>query len=144
MDGGERMVIVVCVCQNNGLMFNHRRQSRDRAVLEDLADVCGAGRLYMNFYSYKMFQEYTNIPALVCEDFLAQAKEGDFCFIEQDISPYIEKVQEVILYQWNRKYPADVYFAIDLKNGEWQLEKSEDLKGFSHDKITKEVYKKIL
>ena len=38
------MVIVVCVCQNNGLMFNHRRQSRDRAVLEDLADVCGAGR----------------------------------------------------------------------------------------------------
>ena len=28
------MIVMVCIDDHNGMMFNHRRQSRDRAVIE--------------------------------------------------------------------------------------------------------------
>ena len=36
------MKLIVCVDKNNGLSFNHRRQSRDRVVTQDIARTFGA------------------------------------------------------------------------------------------------------
>ena len=33
------MTIFVCIDDKNGMLFNHRRQSRDEAVLKDMLDV---------------------------------------------------------------------------------------------------------
>ena len=30
------MTLIVCIDDKNGLLFNHRRQSRDRVLIEDL------------------------------------------------------------------------------------------------------------
>ena len=33
-DGGVIMRVIVCVDDNGGMLFNHRRQSRDRVLCE--------------------------------------------------------------------------------------------------------------
>ena len=79
-----------------------------------------------------------------CEGVLKEAEEEDFCFIEDiQISGFENKIRTVILYQWNRRYPADRYFLLDLSDGSWELQRTEELKGSSHEKITKGVYERV-
>lgn len=133
------MNVIICVDNNNGIMFNHRRQSRDRIVQEHILAMIGSNRLWMNSYSKKLFaDELSNI--VVDENYLNKAGKEDYCFVEGiDISHYIEKIDKIILFKWNRQYPADEFFAIDLS--QWILDEFEEFTGQSHD-ITKEIYKK--
>ena len=56
------MNLIVCLDDRNGMMFNGRRQSRDRADIEDILRDC-AGRLCIEGYSEPLFAgrgaEYT-------------------------------------------------------------------------------------
>lgn len=138
------MVIIACVDDRNGLMFHRRRQSRDSVVCQDILRACRDKKLYMSAYSKKLFQEMEGVETKVSEDFLNQAGEGDTCFIEDaKIDDYEEQIKKVILYKWNRKYPADIYFTLDLSDDSWELQRTEEFKGSSHERITKEVYERI-
>ena len=50
----------------------------------------------------------------------------------------MDRTREIILYKWNRVYPADFRFEVDLSS--WKLEESEEFAGLSHEKITRERY----
>lgn len=131
------MIAIVCVDDNKGMMFNHRRQSQDKKLREYILNMVSSSMLWMNSYSKKQFLDDNRV--VVDENFLEKATENDYCFIENiDIIPYIEKVENIILFKWNRNYPADTFFSINLS--EWTLIEVEDFAGYSHDKITKEVY----
>ena len=70
-----------------------------------------------------------------------QAAAGEFCFVEdQDITPYAARIEKIILFRWNRTYPADVYFNMELLSSGWILKETEEFEGSSHEKITEEVY----
>ena len=61
-----------------------------------------------------------------------------FCFVEgENLAGYEGKITEIVLYKWNRDYPADVFFEVDLSK--WRLEERKDFSGYSHEKITKEL-----
>jgi len=138
------MIIIACVDKRNGMMFNCRRQSRDSAVCGDILRECGGKKLYMNAYSGKLFGDVEEKNIRISEDFLKEAEEEDFCFIEDiQIAGFENEIRTVILYQWNRRYPADRYFLLDLSDGSWELQRTEELKGSSHEKITKEVYERV-
>ena len=138
------MIIIACVDDRNGMMFNRRRQSRDSAVCGDILRECGGKKLYMNTYSGKLFGDVEEKNIRISEDFLKEAEEEDFCFIEDiQIAGFENKIRTVILYQWNRRYPADRYFLLDLSDGSWEFQRTEELKGSSHEKITKEVYERV-
>ncbi|MCB6414959.1 ribonuclease Z [Faecalimonas umbilicata] len=139
----EIMIVVACIDERKGMMFNCRRQSRDRAVCNDILKDCEGHRLYMTAYSKGLFEKMGNAEIVVSEDMMQQARNDDSCFIEDiDISGHEKLIQEVILYQWNRHYPADTYFPLDLSEEKWVLEKRDEFQGSSHEKITKEVYKR--
>lgn len=98
----------------------------------------------MNEYSARLFKDNEGADIRVSEDFLCDAGEVDFCFAEDtDIGDYLEKIESVILYKWNRRYPADVFLSVSLSEGNWVLERTEEFEGSSHERITKEVYRKI-
>lgn len=138
------MIIIACVDERDGMMFNRRRQSRDSAVCGDILRECGGKKLYMNTYSGKLFGDVEEKNIRISEDFLKEAEEEDFCFIEDiQIAGFENKIRTVILYQWNRRYPADRYFLLDLSDGSWEFQRTEELKGSSHEKITKEVYERV-
>ena len=124
------------------MLFNHRRLSRDRRVCEKILDYSNEKELWMNAYSRKLFTDLTDINSIqVDEEFLD--KSQSICFVKnQDITPYLPKIDTLVLFQWNRDYPADFFFTVDLS--QWNLISTEDFEGTSHEKITMEVYKKDL
>lgn len=141
---GERglMKIILTLDDDNRTMFNHRRQSRDIAVREKIAELVEGSRLWMNSYSGKLFRD-TETEFDTAEDFLDRAKAGDFCFVENtEISRAAEKIEEFIIFRWNRKYPGDTGPDIlPWENGFFCVE-SEEFPGNSHEKITMEIWRK--
>lgn len=135
------MIIIVAVDDSNGMIFNGRRQSQDRVLRQRILDLTVGSRLWMNHYTQKQFAD-TNAPQLnIDEDFLSEAAPGEYCFVENvSVTPYEKWVEKIILFRWNRKYPSDFYFDIDMQGKEWHLESTEDFQGSSHNIITMEVY----
>lgn len=148
------MKIIVCVDNQNGMMFNHRRQSQDRVLRKRVLELTGGKKLWMNAYSQKQFlqdlQENGTAPGeqgksgqmeliQVDEAFLEKAGMGEYCFVEdKDVVPYEKRIEEVILCHWNRDYPADMYFKLEL--GGWKLANTREYAGSSHEKIAEERY----
>ena len=131
------MVVIVCLDDRNGMLFNNRRVSRDRFVIEDIIENIDDKLLLINSFSAELFEKSNNIT--ICDDFLDIAKVDDYCFVENvDIKKYIDAVDNIIVYRWNRNYPYDQQFTIDLSK--WNLIKKNDFKGYSHEIITKEIY----
>ena len=80
---------------------------------------------------------------IIDDEFLEKAKNEDMCYVEtDDLHAYEEQISKIILYRWNRDYPADLYFKIDLMNGNWDMISTCDFEGSSHKVITKEVWVK--
>lgn len=135
------MKIIACVDDNMGIMFNHRRQSQDRVLRERVLEITKGKKLWMNHYSAKQFSERTAPQINVDDSFLSEAGNGEYCFVEDcDILPYLPWVESILLYRWNRQYPADQTFPIDLGAGGFQLIHTEEFAGSSHEKITEEIY----
>ena len=112
------MIVMICVDDHNGMMFNHRRQSRDSAVQERVLRCSENSRLWMNEYSSKLFPEPKPDWLSVDPAFLDRAGSGEYCFVEdQDIRPYEDELG-------------------------WTMTESEEFEGSSHEKIIREVYKK--
>lgn len=126
------MKLIVCLDDKNGMLFNKRRQSRDKILIENMLELCKGEQLYTNEYSSVLFPEKS---VVVCESF--ENTENGYIFTENFITDE-DKIQEIIVYKWNRVYPADTYFNIDLKN--WSLVETIDFEGSSHEKITRERY----
>lgn len=133
------MNIIICVDNNYGMMFNDRRQSQDAAVIKDMVNTFGEGRIYINSFSQKLFEGY-NVKC--SEDFLERAGEDDYCFIENvDVDEIMDKVKKIVLYKWHRDYPSDTYFDNDHLY-HYYLDDSVSFPGNSHDKIERVVYSK--
>ena len=128
------MTLIVCIDDRNGMLFNRRRQSRDSALCRDVLALAG-NRLFVSEYSGKLFPK-----ANICRDLLECAGKGDFCFVEEpDVLPYLEKAEKLIVYRWNRHYPADVTFPAGVLEN-WKLTERTEFPGSSHETITREVY----
>ena len=130
------MTIIVCVDDNGGMLFNKRRQSRDKAVIADIINSIGDNEVVcITPYSALLFEEYQN-RIKICESL---DDDSSICFVEDaDISHLKEKIDRIVLYKWNRVYPASVYFDIELDS--WKRISSDEFCGNSHDTITKEIY----
>lgn len=76
------MIVITCLDQKNGMMFNHRRQGQDSALRERVAELVANVPLWMNHYSANQF-DTESIPNLnIDDDFLQEAAQGEYCFVE--------------------------------------------------------------
>ena len=137
------MKIIVCVDDNNGMMFNKRRQSRDSVLIQDIIANLNSGNLLIDPFSEKLFSNSDIDTFFISEEFLNEAEPDDYCFVENHpLSKHISRIDELIIYRWNRKYPADTYLDIDPTALGMELISTTEFIGSSHDKITKELYRK--
>lgn len=134
------MIVIACVDDNMGMMFNNRRQSKDIVVIQKILEITKGQNLWMSRYSFEMFKDFDYSNINVEEMLMSETPQGEYCFLEdKEIYPYQKWVDKVILFKWNRDYPYDKKFDdIDLNN--WKLVEREELIGNSHDKISMEVY----
>ncbi len=134
------MNLIVCVDDKNGMAFNRRRQSQDREVRKRICEISRNSILRMSYYSKSQFTE-ANVNIIAGDDFLFKAERDDFCFVElSDPRSFEDKIRKIILFKWNRLYPADVFFSIELKKSGWKRVDMREFRGYSHDHITEEVY----
>ena len=133
------MTVIVCLDNANGMMFNHRRQSRDANVVKDILKTINGASLLIAPYSEPLFSQ-AECSVSVSDSFLIDAGAEDYCFVENtSVAEFKEKISKLVIYKWNRDYPADLHFDIDYAN-DYKLETTLDFVGTSHEKITKEVY----
>ena len=113
------MRIALCVDNRNGFSFNHRRLSRDRAQQENLIPLFR--------WAGDQVRVFGALPA---------ASHGLFFF--EDRLPPPEWASEIVLYRWNRDYPADIHFTWDLSV--FTLAEITEFPGNSHPVITRNIY----
>jgi len=137
------MKVIVCIDDCNGMLFNKRRQSCDRVLIADVVSNIFGGNLLITKFSEKLFEEFEIDSFFISEDILEEAEHEDYCFIEDKaLAPYADRIDELIIYRWNRKYPADTYLDINPAALSLRLISTTEFAGSSHEKITKEVYSK--
>lgn len=129
------MILISCVDNALGLRFNHRRQSRDRVVCGRMLEKSG-GRLWLAEETKGLFAGFPEAELTIVSD-PAAVPAGGFCFWE---GPTDVPAETIILYRWNRDYPGDERFCFPGGEEMWQLDHWEDFPGFSHEKITEEIY----
>ncbi len=133
------MIVIVCIDDNGGMMFNNRRQSKDKKLTEKIIEITKGSKLWLDKYTSELFSSTANIN--IDNAFLSEAATGEFCFVENfPLSPYEKWIEKLIVFRWNRSYPFDRELDIDISK--WQLADSTEFEGNSHEKITMEVFVK--
>ena len=135
MIGGAGMTLYICLDDRNGLRFNHRRQSRDAVVLEDIRSLC-SGKLLIQPFSEKLIRE-AEIPYV-----LPPEPAADFFAEDIPSDEILAGTGKLVIYRWNRQYPADVWWRPDLETLGFSLKEITEFPGNSHEKITREVYER--
>ena len=133
------MKLIFCLDDRGGMMFNQRRQSQDRILRRRILEMAKDSRIIMSPYSAKQFEGSDNI--IVSDEPEKVALINDFYFVE-DLDFNGEAADEIIVYKWNRHYPSDKYFDVDIKSLGYNLYSTEDFAGSSHEKITEEKYRR--
>lgn len=135
------MTLYFCLDDRGGMLFNHRRQSRDAAVLEDIRSRL-EGELVIDPISQRLM-ERAEMPYCYALPEITGDMAGCHFFVEDRIpGDWVGLASTVVLYRWNRHYPADQYFDIDLNALGFTLQETVDFPGKSHENITREVYVK--
>ena len=126
------MKLFICIDEKFGMMFNNRRQSKDREVIAKINEILAGNELYITEYSKSLFDK-----GIVCENF--ERCEG-YVFIENPDLITSDNIEELYIFKWNRHYPSDKKLNIDLSD--YKMIETEDFVGYSHEKITLERYAK--
>ena len=133
------MKVIVCVDKEMGMAFLGRRQSRDRVLTQDLINDLIGSELYIHPKTLKVFESFDTDFLKVSESPLTECDSTCFVELESPL-PVIERVDTLVIYHWNTDYPSTVKLGFTPKEVGFKLSSKNDFKGYSHDKITKEVW----
>lgn len=135
------MTVAVCVSDGGGMLFNKRRQSKDKAVTADILKQAAEKKILVSEFSLPIFSENSSRVVAVSNP-LAAAGSDSFVFVEdRSLLEYKKKITELLIYKWNRKYPYDLKLDINPEKEGMYLSESVDFEGNSHEKITRELWK---
>ena len=128
------MKIILCLDDNNGMLFNNRRQSRDSVLTDDIFNDLRGEKLNILPFSQQLFSSYEGNVIIVSD-----VEADGVYFIENlDITPFLEDIDEIIVYRWNRVYPSD--FSCNVDFSQFTVKSEAELQGSSHEKISKIIY----
>ena len=136
------MIICACIDDGRGMSFFGKRVSKDRGQLARLLERSAGAKIYVDAYTYKLFEGLGAENVILTSDF-GEAQEGDICFFElEHITEHIQRAEGILLYRWNRSYPSDKKFPFEPSDKGYTLVSSYDFAGSSHEKITEELWQK--
>lgn len=128
---------ILCIDDDFGMMFNHRRQSQDRILRKHIMEEWK--QLYMTEYSKKMFEAEELLPGFS----ISIWESGEA--LPQDVILFIEDPDDLqdaellTIYCWNRRYPSDKKLPAGFLD-HYAMISEQDFAGSSHDKITERKY----
>lgn len=133
------MTLIFCTDKSGGMMFFGKRQSRDSTLTERIISLSAGKKLWASKYSAKLFSNACNL--YTNNDCAIKASNDDFCFVED--MPYdISRAEKIIIFNWNRDYPANTFFDTDLEKEGFVPIFEENFEGTSHETITETIYER--
>ena len=134
---------VVCVEDRYGISFNKRLIGRDKLIDEFLIESLDGSEVFVddNYLKYSKDNRFKLISEF---DFNEDSNKSItiYCTSENSLA-YLDRSEEIIIYYWNRAYPADLYLDYDFIRTNYKLvEKIEEIEGSSHI-LAKEIWRKI-
>lgn len=126
------MTLIFCVDESGGMLFCGKRQSRDRILNDYIQTLAGESPLWVTPYTAKLFP--WGKPLSHCN--------GAGYYLVEDGAYDLETAEAIILCHWNRRYPGDVFLDLSAIKAAFRKEKTEELAGSSHEKITVETYRR--
>lgn len=144
MKGKCEMYAIICVDNKLGMSFGGRRQSMDSVLRHKVIKYVGINELWMRAYTAKQFEK-DPVPTLrVDENYLQKAGRDSYCFVELDqIEDIYAKIQGILLFRWNRTYPANLFLKIPGNIRDWKIKVLEEFQGSSHERITMELWNNL-
>ena len=134
------MTVFVCTDSRGGMLFGGRRASYDMKIIEDVIRYTGDGILYISDFSEDLFSE-SEASVISVPDPMFSAGEDAFVFVEDaTLSPYIDKIDRLVIYNFGEAYPFDVRLDIDPKSAGFKLRSRRCFTGISHNNVTREDY----
>lgn len=137
------MTSIITLDTNNGLLFNKRRLSQDKVVTADIISQASGTNLYVTPYSYKLFPEGTPCTPLNNPYTLADKQAVIFA---EDINPvkYIDIIDTFVVYLWNKEYPSDVRFNVNLQELGFRVTNRVDFSSNTHPNITRLIFSRYV
>lgn len=143
------MRLIVCVDDEMGMAYNHRRVSSDSVVTQEIKNIVVSTKVWMTCYSAKLFlstskesvNSASSMHIMLSENPIQEAGKNDYCFLERESPTDISNVDEIIMFRWGRRYPSDVKFGVSFAQG-WVLKSTKKIVGTSHKEIIEEVWNK--
>ena len=148
------MKLILCVDDRLGYSFNHRRQSSDLCMRQDMVRRLGDGfdDIFINAHTERSLlkdgcfgpreaKRRLEHPARSGRAFLEDAADADgWAFVENvEVKGLWHRVDEILLYIWDKRYPADYSFPKELLSS-FVLTEETRFPGKSHDVIRLEHY----
>lgn len=91
------MIIIACTDDNQGMLFNHRRQSQDRVQRQRMLEQTGERKLWVDTYTARMFSGDDQERLEIDDQCLEHAGDGEYCFVEkEDLCQAEEKIEKII------------------------------------------------
>ena len=91
------MKVILCLSDGGGMMFNKRRQSRDKALIDDIGNLCADGIVFISDFSLPLFEDGV-ADVIAVSNPLSAAGVGDYAFVENlqlhDFADKIEVLKE--------------------------------------------------
>ena len=132
------MIWIAVIDNERGILFNKRRQSQDKLLRERILKVTADSILWISPYTAIQFGEKLPKHVRIAENIPIKNSKEEYVFFEEETPfAYMEYIDKIVLYHWNRNYPADTYFNIDLSL--WKCSNVYEFAGTSHENITEEI-----
>ena len=90
-NGGEDMIIIACTDDNQGMLFNHLRQSQDRVQRQRMLQRTGGAKLWVDTYTAGLFSAESREQLEIDDQCLEYAADGEFCFVEKENPGTVEE-----------------------------------------------------
>ena len=135
------MTVIFYLDENKGMLFNDRRLSRDAMVFEDIKTYL-TGTLKINSFSEKLVAA-SGVNYEIFKNFVTNPDSESFYYIENiSVKEYLDKIDRIIVYWWNRKYPSDTKLDFDPLECGYKSTSVYEFVGKSHEKITREIFER--
>lgn len=135
------MILIFTLDNQNGTNLAGKRQSRDRVVGEKIIELAN-GRLHILEKTVSFFKnnDMSNTACTVFSDLWRLP--NDAVFFAEEVVPQelMEQAEKIYVFRWNRQYPSMAKDRVTLETFNKAI--VEEFPGYSHEKITLEVYEK--
>lgn len=133
------MILIFTLDDKNGTSIGGKRQSKDRVVADKIIELSNNQPICMKAKSTTFFNDASYMCKIRTIDSFDELHEDSIFFAEEVVQASVmEAAEKIIVFRWNRNYPSLVTDRVSLDG--YNKEIADEFKGYSHDKITMEVY----